>query len=137
MRLFNLLKKIINIIKSINQKVESVDDFVIEQGTSGKWRYRKWNSGLIEMWSRQTLIFSGFSAANGLNRSVKRINLPFDITASDSLAAFATGQTSGVFVVGNPDFSGGAGVFELQALRGSGTTSASMPITMYVAGMLK
>lgn len=27
-----------------------LNDFVIEQGTSGDWAYRKWNSGLCEMW---------------------------------------------------------------------------------------
>ena len=27
-----------------------LNDFVIEQGTSGNWYYRKWNSGIAEMW---------------------------------------------------------------------------------------
>lgn len=27
-------------------------DFVVEQGTSGIWTYRKWNSGIAECWGR-------------------------------------------------------------------------------------
>lgn len=30
-------------------------DYVIETGTSGNWRYSKWNSGRMEMWGRGTL----------------------------------------------------------------------------------
>ena len=29
---------------------ESVGDFVLEQGSSGIWQYRKWNSGIMECW---------------------------------------------------------------------------------------
>lgn len=27
-------------------------DYVVEQGTSGNWTYRKWNSGIYECWVR-------------------------------------------------------------------------------------
>ena len=26
-------------------------DYVVEQGTSGSWTYRKWNSGTLEQWA--------------------------------------------------------------------------------------
>ena len=41
--MYVLLEKIINILK--RQK-----DYVVEQGTSGIWTYRKWNSGKAECW---------------------------------------------------------------------------------------
>ena len=28
-------------------------DFIVEQGTSGIWTYRKWNSGIAECWGRE------------------------------------------------------------------------------------
>lgn len=31
-----------------------VADFIVEQGTSGNWIYRKWNSGNIELWTNIT-----------------------------------------------------------------------------------
>lgn len=30
------------------------DDYVVEQGTSGEWTYRKWNSGIAECWMTHT-----------------------------------------------------------------------------------
>jgi hypothetical protein len=30
-------------------------DYIVEQGTSGIWTYRKWNSGVAECWSEQTV----------------------------------------------------------------------------------
>lgn len=30
------------------------DDYVVEQGTSGIWTYRKWDSGIAECWTKQS-----------------------------------------------------------------------------------
>jgi len=30
------------------------DDYIVEQGTSGIWTYRKWNSGVAECWGTST-----------------------------------------------------------------------------------
>lgn len=30
------------------------DDFIVEQGESGIWTYRKWNSGIAECWGRHS-----------------------------------------------------------------------------------
>ena len=35
-----------------------VNDFVVEQGTSGIWTYRKWNSGIAECWGSKEHIVS-------------------------------------------------------------------------------
>ncbi len=37
-------------VKTLNINGSDVADFVIEQGTSGIWTYRKWNSGIAECW---------------------------------------------------------------------------------------
>lgn len=47
MRLYNLLKEIC-------RKVGLIDDYILAQGTSGIWTYRKWNSGMAECWSNPT-----------------------------------------------------------------------------------
>lgn len=31
-------------------ELPSPADYVVEEGTSGKWRYRKWNGGIAECW---------------------------------------------------------------------------------------
>ena len=37
-------------VNSLNVSGGGLGDFVIEQGTSGDWTYRKWNSGVAEAW---------------------------------------------------------------------------------------
>ena len=36
-----------------------VADYVIEQGTSGSWTYRKWNSGFAECWTHSAITVRG------------------------------------------------------------------------------
>lgn len=40
-------------------------DYIVEQGTSGIWTYRKWNSGLLEYWGKE----QGFTLTDGWHRS--------------------------------------------------------------------
>lgn len=47
-----------------------LDDFVIKQGTSGNWRYRKWSSGFIEAWYESTATASATTAVNISSRTV-------------------------------------------------------------------
>lgn len=43
------LKKVLNkILARINDEV----NYVVEQGASGNWTYRKWNTGEVECWYR-------------------------------------------------------------------------------------
>lgn len=39
-------------VEKINETVSNITDFIIEQGTSGIWTYRKWNSGIAECWGK-------------------------------------------------------------------------------------
>lgn len=74
MKLYYILKNIIKNIKSIEFTEAELDyllsgastyssiytpsDYVIEQGTSGIWTYRKWASGLAECWGDKTFTLS-------------------------------------------------------------------------------
>lgn len=50
--------------KNLNNKIEDVQnevnllkaDYIVEQGTSGIWTYRKWNSGIAECWGRTGIV---------------------------------------------------------------------------------
>lgn len=37
-------------LKSLQINDKQMTDFVVEQGTTGIWAYRKWNSGIAECW---------------------------------------------------------------------------------------
>ena len=42
--------KLVSILKTKFQ--EKGADWVVEQGTNGSWKYRKWHSGKVEAWAR-------------------------------------------------------------------------------------
>lgn len=46
---------------------DSLADYVVEQGTSGIWTYRKWNSGVAEAWGNT---LDSFSMTNALPNSL-------------------------------------------------------------------
>ena len=43
----------------------SMQDYIVEQGTSGIWTYRKWASGILEYWGKE----QGFTLENGAHDS--------------------------------------------------------------------
>lgn len=45
----------LNLAPSDYIKLSELGDYVIEQGTSGIWTYRKWNSGIAECWGTNTI----------------------------------------------------------------------------------
>ena len=51
-------------------------DYIVEQGTSGVWRYRKWNSGFAECWGYQTISGTNISTAWGSWYASPAIALP-------------------------------------------------------------
>ena len=58
-------------------------DFVVEQGTSGIWTYRKWNSGIGEYWGKE----QGFTLENGAHDSPAG---PFAIVNAENSTVMVT-----------------------------------------------
>lgn len=42
--------RLFTVLLYLAQKVGAIKDYVVEEGTSGIWQYRKWNSGIMEAW---------------------------------------------------------------------------------------
>ena len=58
-------------------------DYIVSQGTSGIWTYRKWNSGLAEYWGKE----QNFTLETGWHRSPAA---PFAIVDIDNAVAIVT-----------------------------------------------
>lgn len=43
-----------NFVNNIEGQGVNLADYIVEQGTSGMWTYRKWNSGIAECWGTET-----------------------------------------------------------------------------------
>ena len=73
-----------------------LSDFVVEQGTSGIWTYRKWNSGVAECWGIYTMTSACTKAWGALYYSdtlAPRINYPFTFTSRPQETVFCRGDS--------------------------------------------
>lgn len=112
-------------------------DFVIEEGSttvdSALWQYRKWSSGRIEMWSRQTVDSGAFSGSGSLYYSgAISLPIPFKL-GSDRAIANVSVHSSGVTWAATA----GAWAEDVRFVVGrmyGGTDSLSMAVQVYVSG---
>ncbi|MCQ2077485.1 MAG: hypothetical protein MJZ20_10780 [Bacteroidaceae bacterium] len=70
---------------------KTVVDFVVEEGTSGIWSYRKWNSGIAECWGRYAI--NGVPCNSGVGNWYKTDNIqlpnyPFTFVADPEINMF-------------------------------------------------
>jgi hypothetical protein len=79
----------------INSNFTALDvlgkEYVVSQGTSGNWYYRKWKSGIAELWGR----WSYTSASAGTQSIEKGLNYPFKMKVDDSLSCSVAAGASG------------------------------------------
>lgn len=86
-----------------------VADFVIEQGTSGFWFYRKWNSGRIDLSGHFEASVSGGTAIGGMYYSgTISVQLPFAAAGADII-----GTAGSLCTICNVDVSGKSLTFRL------------------------
>lgn len=112
-------------------------DFVIEEGSttvdSATWQYRKWASGKIEMWSRQTMHSGVFSGSNSLYYSgAITAPIPFKL-GSDRAVCSVSVHSSGVTWAATA----GAWAEDVRFVVGrmyGGTDSLAMEVQIYVSG---
>lgn len=83
-----------NVNGSFKMNGTPVADFIVEQGTSGNWDYRKWNSGIAECWFRGNVAFTYGTQSNGFYFGYGTLNYPFAFVDAPAVTYSAT-ATSG------------------------------------------
>lgn len=77
-------------------------DYIVDEGVSGIWTYRKWNNGVLEMWGHLLNIPLTFVNDNGIYRSMDHVvALPFPITQVETygvINANCTGNICAIWV---------------------------------------
>lgn len=69
-------------------------DFIEEQGVSGIWYYKKWNSGIIELYGYDEFTADTTTLFDGIYRMQdKQFPLPFTLTAKYNIQASVTGHS--------------------------------------------
>ena len=105
-------------------------DFVVEQGTSGIWTYRKWYSGIAECWGVYTMSSAATQTWGSLYCSdnlAPRIDYPFTFTITPQENVFVRGDSIAVWVY--PE----AGGIGLNTTTQTGSYGFLLPISMEVS----
>ena len=75
-----------------------IGDYIVEQGTSGVWFYRKWASGRAECWGTPALQSGVWDGENNMYYSTKRISLPSGIFVREPYVVQSIKNASGAVV---------------------------------------
>ena len=74
-------------------KAQSID-YIVDQGTSGNWKYRKWNSGRVEAWGYKNFssipVTSVSPTYGGYRSAALEIAIPSGIFGGTPEQAFIT-----------------------------------------------
>ena len=74
--------------------ISDMADYVIEQGTSGIWTYKKWNSGTCEIWGRWEETLTNYATWNDMySYSGSMKQLPF--TVYDAVPTYSAKVANG------------------------------------------
>lgn len=86
---------------------EMSEDYIVEEGTSGIWTYRKWSSGISECWGKHSATLSHYASVMGGNAyTTGEIALPNAVFNSAPIISYSarvggnialTGTISGTF----------------------------------------
>ena len=116
-------------------------DFVIQQGTSGVWTYRRWKSGIAECWCRKTVSTALNNAWGSLytSGSLTTLNVSFPFTFAEvptvTVSLSCTGVGAFIMVPGSSPGTStkSTGVYEI-ARANALSTSYSFVVNFYAIG---
>ena len=116
---------------------ERTQAYIVDQGISNNWLYRKWNSGLLECWSQADVIISDKLTQLGsvYCTDIMQVPYPFVFSSDNPLYRYATVANSGILNVQSygGDRNGFAFRLHLAATSLSGQTAT---IFLYVVGKI-
>ena len=116
-------------------------DYIVEQGTSGIWTYRKWNSGLAECWARKELSSVAVTSAwGGLYESanIGSIAYPEGLFVAQPIFSSSVSKTSKYSAAGIETDGGSASATpELYLLRATAGTIQGAEISLAAKGRWK
>ena len=131
MRIFTLLKKAFT-------KLGLISDYVVEQGTSGIWTYRKWNSGGIKLIGHEQFVSGTWAGGSVLYYGVYRyVSLPSIVKTAEFVSFSPESAGGGVIMPGLQQCTddGRVYVYYLRAYGGNGSVTINHSI--YVIGTWK
>ena len=121
-------------------------DFIVEQGTSGYWTYRKWASGLVEMWGSKSFTLNittswgnGFYYSGGSDSNYILLSYPSGMFIQTP-TCFCQVSSSGASVMVMPtglNSGGTSSTPAYHAVRSGSFSNCAVQAEFYVKGYWK
>lgn len=125
-------------------------DYIVEQGLTGKWTWRKWASGIAEMWATfdvgklemKTQTWGALYTASWMGIAVNKAAraYPFAFAANPIVSATPTVASGNIWLATNTENDLGTRLTHApayQCVRASDATVNSPQISYYVVGRYK
>lgn len=110
--------------------VRESSDFVIENGTINGWNYRKWKSGVCEVWGLKNINPVGNTeSGSGYFSDVMRVSTPFPIAN-----AIVTGTAGNRYVLVNTDGSYTNQEISFRLWRSTAITTDQISVQIQING---
>ena len=113
-----------------------VADYVVAQGASGDWRYRKWDSGWAECWRVSQVTPTAFTA-NGTLYYTDIITIPYPFDFAAAPVAFVSSYNANVIGATMNGNNLGAISLRLATTTNTAASYVDKTIKIYVAGSWK
>ena len=116
-----------------------VADYVVEQGTSGSWTYRKWNSGIAECWCAvaDTVTYEG-AAFGGYLYNTGSYSYPLNFISAPTVSYNATFTSGYNAIIGDGGTNGTSGFGRVKILSNIGDLhGASVLVRIHAIGRWK
>jgi len=116
----------------------TLDDFIVETGTSGIWTYRKWNSGIVECWGKYSV--SNLACTTALGNMYRTAvfqpnSFPFTISSPYLFADYeSAGYGAFLWATTNASTSAPPSYYLVRPTSSSGITGT---VKFYVKGKWK
>lgn len=122
----------ISLLGDVYINSNQLTDFVVEQGTSGIWTYRKWNSGAAECWGIYTASIAITTSAAGYggyrSAQITAPNFPFTFTATPAVTMTGGAGFNGCWVNNMQGTNGTRAQFYLSCGQSNAATNRSLHI---------
>ena len=116
-----------------------VVDYVVEQGTSDSWTYRKWNSGIAECWCavNDTVTYEG-AVFGGYLYYTGRYIYPLNFISEPTVSYNATFTTPHLAIIGDEGTTGTSSFGRVRILSNIGDLQgASVLVRIHAIGRWK
>ena len=113
--------------------LKNMKDYVVEQGTSGIWTYRKWNSGIAECWGTRTITGVKVDQAwEGLYYAATPdpVSYPFTFTATPNEVATMGSNNMSVWMA-NSSINTTASTGKYFVMRPTSASTTTYTVTIY------